>query len=280
MNIFIRYADIADYPPMPYRVRAYDCRFFFILSGNGVIEIDGTEYRFAPDTLCYYPAGSAYTILPEEKPRFVSVNFDFTRDHTDIPSVMPPVPEGEYDRKRRLDTQNECGEDIFISPFVLHGAAFLREPLTRAAEEFLCGSEYSEKRAAALVQYACYLIPDRHAEGDAGLCGRIADYIRANYAEKLTLAGLSEVFSYHPNYLGTVFKNGTGVTVHRYLMNVRLKKASELLAATPLSVSEIAAIVGFRNADHFSACFSANCEISPTEYRSRGFSCGKKCEIH
>lgn len=92
MNIFVRYADIAGYPPMPYRVRAYDCRFFFILSGSGKIEIDGTEYRFAPDTLCYYPAGSAYTIIPEEQPRFVSVNFDFTREHTDIPSVMPPVP--------------------------------------------------------------------------------------------------------------------------------------------------------------------------------------------
>ena len=69
MNIFVRYADIAGYPPMPYRVRAYDCRFFFILSGSGKIEIDGTEYRFAPDTLCYYPAGSAYTIIPEKQPR-------------------------------------------------------------------------------------------------------------------------------------------------------------------------------------------------------------------
>lgn len=49
MNIFVRYADIAGYPPMPYRVRAYDCRFFFILSGSGKIEIDGTEYRFAPE---------------------------------------------------------------------------------------------------------------------------------------------------------------------------------------------------------------------------------------
>lgn len=271
MNIFVRYADIAGYPPMPYRVRAYDCRFFFILSGSGKIEIDGTEYRFAPDTLCYYPAGSAYTIIPEEQPRFVSVNFDFTREHTDIPSVMPPVPAESYERKRRLDTQNGCGEDIFISPFVLHGASFLREVLTKAAEEFLCGSEHSENRAAALVQYACYLIPDRHAEGDAGLCARIADYIRANYSGKLTLAGLSEVFSYHPNYLGTVFRNGTGVTVHRYIMNIRLKKASELLAATPLPVAEIASLVGFRNADHFSACFSANCGMSPTEYRSRGF---------
>ena len=121
------------------------------------------------------------------------------------------------------------------------------------------------------MQYACYLIPDRHAEGDAGLCARIADYIRANYSGKLTLAGLSEVFSYHPNYLGTVFRNGTGVTVHRYIMNIRLKKASELLAATPLPVAEIASLVGFRNADHFSACFSANCGMSPTEYRSRGF---------
>ena len=77
MNIFVRYADIAGYPPMPYRVRAYDCRFFFILSGSGKIEIDGTEYRFAPDTLCYYPAGSAYTIIPEEQPRLRIGQFRF-----------------------------------------------------------------------------------------------------------------------------------------------------------------------------------------------------------
>lgn len=43
MNIFVRYADIAGYPPMPYRVRAYDCRFFFTLSGSGKIDIDGTD---------------------------------------------------------------------------------------------------------------------------------------------------------------------------------------------------------------------------------------------
>lgn len=277
MEIFVRYTDIADYPPMPYCVRAYDCRFFYILSGEGRIELDGIEYSFAPNTLCYYPAGCSYTITPETKLRFVSVNFDLTRDHTDLSSVMPPVRAEEYHWERCLDTQHRCGEELFASPFVLREVSFLRDILINAAEDYLADRTYSERRAAALIQYVCFLILDRGSEREKGLCDRIADYIRSNYSKRLTLANISEVFSYHPNYLGAIFRDGMGMTVHKYLMGIRLKKASELLVTTPLWVGEIATLVGFCNSDHFSACFSANIGISPTEFRNRG-SVGIGCE--
>lgn len=62
-------------------------------------------------------------------------------------------------------------------------------------------------------------------------------------------------------------KGITNYSPNEYLRIVRLKKATELLKATELNVSEIAYQVGFNDPDYFSKCFREQFGMRPTQFR-------------
>lgn len=64
------------------------------------------------------------------------------------------------------------------------------------------------------------------------------------------------------------FRARTGETPQRYLTNIRLSQAKELLASSSLNISEIAAFCGYENALYFSRIFRKYTGISPSEYRT------------
>lgn len=62
-------------------------------------------------------------------------------------------------------------------------------------------------------------------------------------------------------------KELTGSSTANFIRHVRLKKASELLESSELSVSEISAAVGFNEPSYFSSSFQELFQISPSEWR-------------
>jgi transcriptional regulator GlxA family with amidase domain len=63
------------------------------------------------------------------------------------------------------------------------------------------------------------------------------------------------------------FKQATGVSPGLYLQQLRLEHARELLRDSNLSVTEIAAKVGYQDVGYFSTLFRAHMALSPTAYR-------------
>ncbi|TQS46048.1 helix-turn-helix domain-containing protein [Cryptosporangium phraense] len=107
---------------------------------------------------------------------------------------------------------------------------------------------------------------------DPGVLGRrglqrVLDYLDAHLGEDVgldTLAGLVSVSRYH--FLRT-FTRATGLTPHRYLVEIRLRRAAELLRTSGLSVQQVAASCGYRSPSRFAASFRARYGVSPSEYR-------------
>lgn len=64
------------------------------------------------------------------------------------------------------------------------------------------------------------------------------------------------------------FKEVTGTVPIEYFINLKIKKAKELLASSDLTVAEIAQRVGYENALYFSRLFKKYTKHSPTEYRN------------
>ncbi len=65
------------------------------------------------------------------------------------------------------------------------------------------------------------------------------------------------------------FKKITGTTPHRYLAEITVNKAVELLRDTNLNVSEIAELLGFEDSLYFSRFFKKETGFSPTNYIKR-----------
>ncbi len=92
-------------------------------------------------------------------------------------------------------------------------------------------------------------------------------YINAHFSEDISLDRLCETFNCSKTTLLTSYKKVYGVTVYKYLSDLRLDTARELLTDSRYSVGDIAARCGFADQCYFSKVFSKRFGMSPTAYR-------------
>ena len=95
---------------------------------------------------------------------------------------------------------------------------------------------------------------------------RILTYINENYTEPMTLEWLSEYFGLSKQYLIRLFRTHLGTTVTKYINEMKLLHAPELLAGTTLNVSEVAEHLGFSSAGYFARLFKEKYSVSPTKF--------------
>lgn len=101
------------------------------------------------------------------------------------------------------------------------------------------------------------------------IINHLREFIDKNYAEPLSIDILAEKFHFSPNYLRSMFKKHTGITVLEYITEVRLRSAEILVRTTSLTVSRISAETGYSNPSYFCLLFSKKYGLTPNEYRNR-----------
>lgn len=100
--------------------------------------------------------------------------------------------------------------------------------------------------------------------------GRATDYVNDNLSRKITLTELAGTARMSPFHFARSFKAATGLSPHQYVIQKRVERASRLLAGTDLSVSEVAAAVGFANRGHLAAHVRRLLGVSPKDLRGGG----------
>lgn len=84
-------------------------------------------------------------------------------------------------------------------------------------------------------------------------------YISENYHdEELTLNTVAHEVNVSPNHLSAMFSQKTGQTFVKYLTDVRMHRAKELLKCTSKRSNEICEEVGYRDPHYFSHLFKKN----------------------
>lgn len=96
---------------------------------------------------------------------------------------------------------------------------------------------------------------------------KIKHYIEQHYADDINLQKMSEIFSYNITYLGQKFKAETGITITRYIDNIRIEKAKFLLMNNKIKVYEVAKKVGYPHMDSFYKKFKKYEGMSAREYQ-------------
>ncbi|MEC0259993.1 response regulator transcription factor [Paenibacillus lautus] len=95
-------------------------------------------------------------------------------------------------------------------------------------------------------------------------------YIEENYAmEDLSLQEVADSVGMSVTYLSRTFKSETNMNFVKYLVQVRMEKARELLAESKLSAQETAYRVGFSDYVHFSKTFKKFHGLTPSAYRKQ-----------
>lgn len=96
-----------------------------------------------------------------------------------------------------------------------------------------------------------------------------AELLRERYGEAWRLEELAARFSVDPTHLARTFKATFGVPPMAYLARVRAEAAAALLLQTDRPITDVAAAVGWPDANYFARRFRAHFGLSPTAYRSR-----------
>lgn len=79
-----------------------------------------------------------------------------------------------------------------------------------------------------------------------GLCDDCENYIKSDY-KTATLEAAASLVHYSPAYLSSAFKTDTGVSFSRYLLQVRMEQAMQMLSDRSVKFYEIADAVGYLN---------------------------------
>ena len=251
-----------------------DNRLFYTVDGAGLVEVNGISYEMTRGDLLLFSAGTKYRICPsEESVTYILLNFDYTSEHSSITTPVPPKPVDTF-------TENDIVERIcFNDAPELSLPVYLRKKLDIADRMIETEKEFSRKILLFDLKISNILseilidcvreIRLQMVSDGYEIIDDILGFIHDNYNQKLTNVSLGEKFRYHPNYISYLIKQYTGKPLHKYILNVKISRAIDLLDEGRLSIGEIADRCGFCDIYYFSRLFKQYMGISPLEYRGK-----------
>ena len=95
------------------------------------------------------------------------------------------------------------------------------------------------------------------------------DYIKRNYAKKLTLEEVAGNVYLSPSYFSKLFKEGLNISFNNYLNKVRIDNSKRLLLNSKIELIDIPALTGFEDQSYFSKVFKKMTGVTPIKYRQR-----------
>lgn len=94
----------------------------------------------------------------------------------------------------------------------------------------------------------------------------IMEYMDAHYAEDITTDGITGQFYFNRHRLNELFRDVTGLSLHQYLVQLRIVKAKELLERGDISTTQACFESGFNDYSHFIRTFRTLVGMPPGKY--------------
>lgn len=96
---------------------------------------------------------------------------------------------------------------------------------------------------------------------------QVQQYVQTHYKEDLTLNTLANMVYLNPNYLSNVFAQTTGCTLSKYIKQIRMEKAQELLLNTNMKIADIGQEIGYPTTSYFCKTFQKIFGTTPERFR-------------
>lgn len=119
------------------------------------------------------------------------------------------------------------------------------------------------------------LLEKKEVEGDMDTGGvkgkieRVKRFAERNYHKKVSLRDAAAAVSLSPKYLSRLFKQTTGMGFMAYKLEIKIKKAKQLLRKTDYNIDQISYKMGYENPESFIRIFKKLAGYTPTEYREK-----------
>ncbi len=212
----------------------------FVLEGSSDYIIDGVQYHVEKGDILFIKRGSTRTASTTGM-QCVSIDFQL-RDGEEI--LIPTV-----------SSMTDLNEFYHL----------FRE----LKYEWLQQSQGYQLKCQAVFALLLHKLLFMNGENNGNRHVRsIKRYIIEHYTEEITVSLLADKLNINRVYCGALFKKSEGMTIHSFLMKVRINKAAILLQLGEYNIGEVAELTGFKDVYYFSNTFRRLMLLSPSEYRS------------
>ena len=240
----------------------------YTLSGKGVHRIDGKEFHVKTGDLLWINYHSHHAVLPSEaltymdimvKPEYVNEALRGTddlflllqlRDFADLSNKVERenvLLHFNGEERKRFEfllnwTEDEQRQNLPAKDLILHSALSMLLSMV-----FRKMSEHQNIRLT--------------------VNDFLLSYIERNCHNKLLIHDIAAMCGYTPEHFTRIFKEYTGKTPMRFILDARIQKAKALLLKTDLSVEHIVTECGFSNRTAFFKSFFEQVGATPLQYR-------------
>lgn len=119
-----------------------------------------------------------------------------------------------------------------------------------------------------LYNEAMDIMEERRDRKKDDLIEKIKEYINQHYSNpSLTVEMVSDFVGLSPNYVRTVFKECTNLSLSNYITELRFEHAKQLLTGSDFPANRISEMVGFQSSGYFYVNFRKCTGKTPDQYR-------------
>ena len=230
----------------------FHCIFQYTLSGKGAIKIGNKlHYQYPGDAFFIDVPSKTEYFLPENSTNWEILYLEFSKE------VLPIMHRiyAQFGPILHLSDNKEILKTLLnIFKFAENGTISQIYKNSNIAYSFLMElCSYSAQNQ--------YTISEQITKAQK--------YIENNYSDaSISLDDLAEVSNLSKFYFTHEFKKQVGIPPGKYLIEVRLKNAAEMLVTKKdLNIEEIAFLSGFSNGNYFGKSFKKLFGITPNEFR-------------
>ncbi|HEY4287201.1 MAG TPA: helix-turn-helix domain-containing protein [Puia sp.] len=265
------------HPDLPFKSHTYRPNYFsflFVKDANGRYSTDDLSFVSEPGTIYFTNPGhqKSFEWTRIEEVFLITFTEQYLKEnvHPDIFREFPFL----------------LAETVY--PKVLQPAAFteFEQLYQQIYKEYRLDSAYKKKIIAnlfvvLLLKIKEYFWKDYNPIYEGNRSSQIVKSFKRNlesHYRDLVNGKVEKVFrvhdyaalqSLHPSYLNNVIKSKTGKPITGWITEKTIAEARSLLQQSSLSIKEIAYLLGFAEATHFSNYFSKHTNVSPTDYRKQ-----------
>lgn len=171
-------------------------------------------------------------------------------------------------------TQVEFRQNVALADPSLHRTlqAIAEETEAAGSGGRVCRESLTVLLLAQLVRCASNLArPSSPTYAKGGLASwrlrRALEMLEGDLVEGPSLSDLARHVGLHPTSFCRAFRQSTGVSPHRYLLERRVARAKKMMADQTMTLTQIALDCGFGTSSQFSVVFRRITGISPSIYR-------------
>lgn len=271
---FVRFVDLIHLNPSVPAIEktTYDHRILYAQDGKGTIHIDGIVYPLRKGDLFFWGPLTRYSVErdKEHPATIINIAFDFTQNFkgkTQIPYFIAIQGFTQELFTERILFKN-C--KIFNSHFRVehypHSELLLSMVNEHRLQKLYFVQETNSIFHSILVNLARSTSMEKgNSKGQLCTADLIIEYIHNHCMEPLTNMKIGKVFNFHPNYINRLIVSSTGISLHQYVLNVKIRKALVLLQSSNLSIKEVSEKLNFADISHFSKAFKRILGFNPSK---------------